>query len=49
MCAEVYAAGEYETTVNQEKQDGTHTDLRTTDKNDISQNEHNLKLNVRKE
>ncbi|KAL7861422.1 hypothetical protein SRHO_G00128630 [Serrasalmus rhombeus] len=43
-CAEVYGAGEYESAVNREKQDGfsTHTDLSSAN----SQNEDNLALNI---
>ncbi|KAI4875270.1 hypothetical protein NFI96_002862 [Prochilodus magdalenae] len=45
-CAEVYAAGEYETAVNREKQDGfsIRADLSTADSN--RQNEDNLTLNI---
>ncbi|XP_051578457.1 ankyrin repeat domain-containing protein 1-like [Myxocyprinus asiaticus] len=44
-CTELFASGEYETTIIQEKQDG-HQELNATTKNDIKQNEHNIKLNV---
>ncbi|XP_051502503.1 ankyrin repeat domain-containing protein 1-like [Myxocyprinus asiaticus] len=44
-CAELFAAGEYETIIIQEKQDG-HQDLNATTQNDIKQSERNIKLNV---
>ncbi len=48
-CAEVFGAGEYETSIIQEKQDGLQTqqDLNDTTQNDIKPCEENLKLNVR--
>lgn len=47
-CAEVFGAGEYETSIIQEKQDGLQTqqDLNDTTQNDIKPCEENLKLNV---
>ncbi|XP_066502892.1 ankyrin repeat domain-containing protein 1 [Hoplias malabaricus] len=46
-CAEVCAAGEYETAVNREKVDGFPTEPSPMDKNNsISQNHHNLTLNI---
>lgn len=48
-CAAVFAAGEYETSIIQEKQDGLQTqqDLNDTTLNDIKLSEEKLKLNVR--
>ncbi|XP_021328823.2 uncharacterized protein ankrd1a [Danio rerio] len=47
-CAEVFAAGEYETSIIQEKQDGIHTqqDLNDTTQNDTKPSELKPKLNV---
>lgn len=48
-CAEAFAAGEYETSIIQEKQDGLQTqqDLNDTSQRDIKLSEEKLKLNVR--
>ncbi|XP_056624218.1 ankyrin repeat domain-containing protein 1 isoform X2 [Triplophysa dalaica] len=47
-CAEVFLAGEYETTIIQEKQDGLpiQKDPKETSQNDIKQCEQSFKLNV---
>ncbi|XP_062375643.1 ankyrin repeat domain-containing protein 1 [Sardina pilchardus] len=47
-CADVYATGEYEASIHQEKQDGVRSQTKqgATPGNDITQNELNLKIDI---